>query len=200
MKLNNCYNVKNINGVVEGFKVENNKIICNISASNFKTVMLNLLQKLKMPCFLIIEEPCDELQESKLRKTNRDPFHKNIYYLDNIDKKTMNFLMDKFGDVLINDGLSNFGFGSLTEQMEIYKGKYNSLYVFANDKMIDIFKEVLTKSGINEDKKLTIVNDILNGNNPGACSKYKDKEGLDIFKIINLLKECGLYLESTEEV
>lgn len=52
-------------------------------------------------------------------------FYYDIYYLDGISKKFFKELLDKSGEILLNDGMSSFGLGNFTTNDEIGKYKYN---------------------------------------------------------------------------
>lgn len=198
MKLLPCYRVKGAELINECFAVEGDNIFVNVDADNFLTLFKALSLLIPEPCFFILEVPCDELKEAKLRNTNYDPFHKDVYYLDGIGHSIVESFLKDLDDILINDGLSTFGFSALEDQIEVMKGKYNLVTIYAKDKTPFIKK--LNELGIKQVEKIITVGDIINEANPGYAEKYNGKNGRDVYSLIKMLEEVGLYLDHIDEI
>lgn len=83
-------------------------------------------------CFFILELPSNENDEKNLRKKETDPMHKDIYYIDGLNSNEALLLLMRYGNLLINDGLSRFGFGAQDNTAEIMIGKYNVVTLWSN--------------------------------------------------------------------
>ena len=197
VKLSSCYKVKGAELIKECFAIEGDSIFINADADNYQKIFKALALLIPEPCFFILEVPCDELKEQELRKTNYDPFHKDIYYLDGIGHQVVESFLTDLDDILINDGLSTFGFSALEDQIEIMKGKYNLITVYAKNK--DPFIEKLNELGVEQVKKIITVSDILSESNPGYSEKFEGKNGRNIYSLLKMLKEVGLYLDHTDD-
>ena len=142
--------------------------------------------------------PCDETKEQKLRKTNQVPFHKDVCYIDGLPRDAINDFFEMFGDVLVNDGLSTFGFSSHEVQVEVMKDKYNCLRIYAENK--EPFVRVLEEESVPFVECIVLTSDILAQENPGICERYEDEHGRTVFDIATFLKEkCGLYVDHVDE-
>ena len=86
-------------------------------------------------------------------------------------------MLELFGEILINDGVSAFGFGN--HEAEIGKYKYNMVTVFSDE--VSSLKEIFKRNGIPENSRLLTPWDIINRKNPGECSVFKDSNGKNIY-------------------
>lgn len=148
------------------------------------------------PCFFILEVPCSKEKEDELNKDNADALHNDVYYLDNIDHEFMLSILNDLGDILINDGISSFGFSSLKDQVEIMKCKYNLISIYS--KISDPFVQKLKELGFEEASNIVTAGDLINENNPGICKRYVDAKGKEIFDIVKVLSKVGMYLDQVE--
>lgn len=198
MKLLACYKAKGAELIKECFAIEGDNIFINVDADNYQKIFKALALLIPEPCFFILEVPCDELKEQELRKTNYDPFHKDVYYLDGIGHQVIESFLTDLDDILINDGLSLFGFSALEDQIEIMKGKYNLITIYAKDK--EPFVKKLAELGLEKVERIITVGDILNENNPGYAERYNGKNGRNVNSLIKMLEEAGLYLDHTDDI
>ncbi len=198
MKLLPCYKAKGVELIKECFAIEGDNIFINVDADNYQKIFKALALLIPEPCFFILEVPCDELKEQELRKTNYDPFHKDVYYLDGIGHQVIESFLTDLDDILINDGLSLFGFSAFEDQIEIMKGKYNLITIYAKDK--EPFVKKLAELGLEKVERIITVGDILNENNPGYAERYNGKNGRNVNSLIKMLEEAGLYLDHTDDI
>ena len=175
MKLNAGYKVNGTGLIKESYAIEGETIFIHLEAKHYKDVMLKLCLQLPEPVFFILEIPCDELKEKELRKSNYDPFHKEICYIDGLSHEAIETFFESFGDILVNDGLSTFGFSSHNDQIEVMKDEYNCLRVYASKK--EPFINVLTNNKIPLVDNIVLVSDVLSHENPGYCERYTSKNG-----------------------
>lgn len=198
MKLNAGYKANGAELIKESYAIEGDMILINLDADHYKDVMLELCLKLPEPVFFVFEIPCNELKEKELRKSNSDSFHKEVCYIDGLYNDTIKTFFESFGDVLINDGLSSFGFSSHNYEIEIMKDGYNCLRVYAKNK--NNFINILNENNIPIVENIVLVSDILSSNNPGYCERFTDEDGKTIFDLADFLtKNCGMYIDHIEE-
>lgn len=188
--------IDDITGIHNCYEASGNRIIASISSEKLLNILSDLLRQLTAPIFFFIETPCDEDTEKKLRKKDTDPFHKNVYYLDNCTHKVATAIIKRYGDLLLNDGIVQFGFGSNTESEEIYIMKYNVMSIYAEE--ISKFRKIFDKHNIPYEDNIKTVWDVLSQDNPGTCTLI-EFNGETIFDIVENLKDEGLYFSHQAE-
>ena len=173
------------------YEKNDNSILANISFENLSKIISDLCMNLKEPLFFFLEVPCDEETESKLRKKSDDPYHKDVYYLDNCTLKVILAIIKRYGDLLFNDGLAQFGFASHEDEDEIYVMKYKVLSIYSKD--IYKYTKVFEKCNVPCENKIKTVWDVFSNDNIGTCTSV-EFNGESIFDVIENLSEVGLYL------
>ena len=181
----------------EGFMEGDRRLDAQVSAEHIRTVMENYLAvNLKADLFFFMEVPL-HLDEEKIEKEPEGDKpgiltsqHRMVYYLDHIDAKEGMKILDIFGEVLIDDGLSAFGFG--TKDSEIGKYPYNEMLLQMYEDM-EPWKKVFLLADVPERKELTFADDVFSWKNPGVCERYEDAQGRTVYDVVDALKEAGLY-------
>lgn len=187
----------------EEYEIDENWIYANISAENIRKVIDQFVEIEKGNRFyLFIETPANIADENVIGMDNEGFYqlgskHMDVYYLDNITEEYVVYLLDKFGDILINDGLSHFGILSQSGR-EIGKYKYNVIKAYTRDDLLPLIK-VFNSFEIPETDNLVTAWDYFSQDNPGESELYK-KDGKTIYDIVETLEEIGLYkYEQREE-
>ncbi|MDE5670489.1 MAG: hypothetical protein K2I14_03365 [Eubacterium sp.] len=187
----------------EEYEINGNWIYANISAENIRKVIDKFVEIEKGNKFcLFIETPANIADENVIGMYNEgfyqlDGKHMDVYYLDNIMDEYVIYLLDKFGDILINDGLSHFGVLSQSGR-EIGKYKYNVIKAYTRDDLLPLIK-VFNSFDVLETDNLVTAWDYFSQDNPGESELYK-KDGKTIYDVVDELKEIGLYkYEQREE-
>lgn len=181
----------------EGFTVNENQIAAQVSVEHIRNVMDNYLTLNKeADLFFFMEVPLNIAEEEVIQPATenelgiiRSSRHK-VYYLDGIGSEVCSDILDIFGDVLINDGISAFGFG--TYHSEIGKYKYNQILLYNNGDDID-YRKIFLQANISESKNLISAWDLFTEENPGVSERYEDAQGRTIYDIVDVLKKEGLY-------
>ena len=168
----------------------------NVSADKIENLMRYFCSELAEPCFLIIEVPTNEADEQQLRVDKTAPFHCDVHYCDGLSKKTLFDIIDKYGELLINDGIVCFGFSSHTSHDELYIGKYKIASIFSDDEQR--YAKLMSKMNIPLEDKIKTVWDTFSREMPGS-SKTISVDGKNIYDILGELKEYGLYLAERRE-
>ena len=191
MKLNKCYEFNDSDQIKESYKVNGNNIIINADSDKYFDVMSSLVDILPSPLVMIIEVPFTKQQEEKFKDGS---LHKDVYYMTGLNNDTAKFFMKSFKDILVEDGISNFGFASVKERMEVMKHKYNTLVVIADER--NKFKKVLEDVyHIPYDEKMKTVHNLIDKDHPAKSKMAVDPQGKGIYDLVNFLKDHGLYLD-----
>lgn len=187
----------------EEYEIDENWIYANISAENIRQVIEKFVEIEKGNRFcLFIEKPANITDENVIGMDDEGFYqlgskHMDVYYLDNITDEYVIYLLDKFGDIFINDRLSHFGILSQSGR-EIGKYKYNVIKAYTRDDLLPLIK-VFNSFEIPETDNLVTAWDYFSQDNPGESELYK-KDGKTIYDVVDELKEIGLYkYEQREE-
>lgn len=199
--------VSDITGLREEYQLDDNKLNANVSAENIPRVFESFLNKMREdePLFLFMEVPCkedDEIRLNSLQAEDEQPikkFHRDVYYLDGYSRKDMLiFLKSGVGELLINDGLVFFGFGSLDSTIELGKYKYNVMTGYLHGHEAGFLTDIFDELDIPRVTKIVSAWQLFSDENPGTSRKY-EFEGKDIYVLVDQMKELGLYKAETRE-
>lgn len=191
--------IRNAETLKEGYRVEENWIIANVSQENILKVMYHFLDLYdKDAYFLFLHVPVLEERERNLNKGNIETFHDDVYYLDGCTVDEMKELLFIYGEIFVQDGLSTFGIGNHMKKTEIGKYKYNELHIYAKENQKQYFS-LFDDEGILYDEHLQSPWDLFSKENPGECRLYEDKNGKSIYDVVEELKKKGLYLYEQRE-
>ena len=189
------YEIQDFSSLEECFQVTDDNIVANISSNNLYKIILDMISLLPEPVFFFIEAPCDDDEEKSL-SSNNSTTHKKVYYLDNCNHKVARAIMKRYGELLINDGLVQFGFGSHSSEEEIYIKKYNLFSVYSNN--ISEYAKVFKNNNIKKTTKIKTAWDILSNDNSGTCTMV-EYNGESIYDIIENLADVGMYFSHNAE-
>ena len=193
-KLAEGVSVSNMDGIHECYEILDKEsffsFAINISIEKLEKLLREFCTQLTEPCFFILEIPTNEKNEQELRKNETDPFHADVYYLDGVTTEDLNFIIDTYGDLLINDGMVRFGFASHISNDEIFVGKYKVTYIFTQNRAL--YQSMLHKFDIPFEKSIKTVQSNFTYEQPGQCRCIK-RDGKDIYTLADELKEKGLY-------
>lgn len=174
--------LSDINGVGEFFESIPGGYAVYPSADKMKTLAERFIDKISEPMFFFLELPKED-----------EALKYDVYYLE-CTKPVAKAVLKRYGELLINDGVSRFGFGSHKNDEEIYFSSLQTVYIYT-ERGSD-FKEILRTLGISSDKKLS------------AADKFDPESddiilvelnGETVFDMAENLKSAGLYFGSTVE-
>ena len=185
----------------EGYQImDDNWLVANVDADRIIPVMKSFVDHSNdLLISLFIEVPSN-LEDLKLSKeaTETEPGiieedFVDVYYLDDLDHDTAKQLLDIFGDILVNDGLSCFGLINQDGE-EIGKYKYNALKAYSDAGRICEITTVLDNNSIGESDRLITIGEMITPDHPAISSRYADADGRDIYDVVNTLVEAaGMY-------
>lgn len=189
-------NISSTDGVKSSYvRINDSEITSVISAEKIKAIISKAVKTIKRPYFFL-EVPCTGAQEAELSKKGDSGLHMQLYNLE-VTTDVAEAIIERYGDLLINDGVTNFGFCSLETETEIYVMPFQNI-MFYNENNIQVFESILREENISEnsiDNHITI-DSLLSENNP-ADRILVELDGETVFDIIENLKEVGLTLCDT---
>lgn len=176
----------------EAYEIRNNVICANVNAEKIEELLKDFIAMHKNePLFFILEIPCNANEEEADENGVINEYHKNVYYIDGLSAEQSLAILDIKGELLINDGLSCFGFGGHESQDELMKGNYNVCTMFSkNEQEVRAF---FGKHNIPATDKLITAWDTFDKEHPGMSSSYS-VNGERIEDLVTYFKEWGIYL------
>lgn len=176
----------------EEYMITENCIMANIDANKILKIINDFVDIQKDPLFLIIEVPTNE-KDKGIEGNIIKELHKDVYYLDNMSKPFAKELLKTFGNLFINDGLSQIGIGNHVSNAEIMTDKYNVIEIFNGKDKIDNYEKLMDKYKIKKVEDLVTAWAFFSDSNPGECICV-DEDGKSVYDAIEVLtKESGLY-------
>lgn len=176
----------------EEYMITENCIMANIDANKILKIINDFVDIQKDPLFLIIEVPTNE-KDKGIEGNIIKELHKDVYYLDNMSKPFAKELLKTFGNLFINDGLSQIGIGNHVSNAEIMTDKYNVIEIFNGKDKIDNYEKLMDKYKIKKVEDLVTAWAFFSDSNPGECICV-DEDGKSVYDAIEALtKESGLY-------
>lgn len=190
-----------LSGISEGYSVaETGKgytlLTINVSAERLQETFLGLAEMVSTPGFAVIEIPTDLEKEKKLRKSDKDPLHRDVYYLDGIDFGRLKLLFVKHSWFFLEDGQITFGFGCHKGHDEVFISRYKILNIYADEP--DKYVRALQELGYERREPLKTVWDNFSENNPGS-TEMLTKDGKSIYSLVEELEQEGLYFAEHRE-
>ena len=183
-----------LDGVKTAFSVgEDHTVDSVLSAELIGPLLDKAVKMLPEPHFFFVELPCTEDEEKELRRSKNDPSHYKVYYLDGCTEAVTHAIIKRYGELLINDGLTRFGFGSNSSDEEIYVLEYQQVQVYADDdRFIPLFEEL----GAERVPEVKTVWDNFTSENVGV-SFAVEIEGETTADIPEILRSEGMYYAET---
>ena len=185
---------ENLTGIHSAYKKTENGFSAILSHELFSEILPDLVECLEEKVFFFLEIPCTEEEEKSLRKNKTDPFHLNVYYLDNCTKEVAKAIIKRYGELLCADGLAKYGFGSHKNGEEIYCVSYQEMFVYGGE----AFGKVFEKSGIPCEENYKTLWDNFTEETPGECSGV-ELNGETVYDIPENLKSEGMYKGEVRE-
>ncbi len=193
----------NLDGVHEGYSVRAaegySAFTINVSAENIGKVFQRLSELPREPVFFLIEVGTHRDEETKLRKKDTDPFHKDVYYLDGLARKEALEIFSRYSRLLIDDGGVTFGIashGKKPYQDEVFVGSYKVFEIYSSDPQK--YEAALIDLGFHKEDSLKTVWQTFTRNSPGNRHVLVHAEKT-IWQMIEELKKEGLYLAERRE-
>ena len=157
----------------------------SLSAELIPKAVNAFLESVPEPVFFFIELPEDV-----------DDYA--LYYLDNCTREVAFAVMKRFGELLVQDGVSRFGFGSNKTGDEFYFKDYQEFMLYSQTP--DLYSSALSKLGavMTDDRdKAVFLGDLISKKNEGTLTAV-ELNGETVFDIPEALEEAGMYRSAGE--
>ena len=159
----------------EQYELDGNTITANLSFEKLSDFVHSFYAELDEPLFLAIH-PDAESDE--------------VWYLDGMTKKQLTMILDGYGELLYQDGLSAFAIGSLTTEEELFVQKYKVLSIYRET--AKRFVPRLKKYGMEPTGHLVTAWDTFSEEKPGAAERL-EIAGQTVPDMIKELCKIGMY-------
>lgn len=175
--------------IQEQFQVcEGQSIRANISFEKLKSLLTEFYQSLPEPLFFVLQLPLSIQEE---RQLGHDKIlHQEVCYLDGQTRDQMDSILNTYGQILLEDGISQFAIASHVNHEEIFIQKYKLTDLYSPSPRR--FIPLLQRYGLTETDRLFTVWDTFSQETPGECRRISI-QGLDAYAIAERLKEKGMY-------
>lgn len=166
-----------------------------MSASKIsKMYSVTLLLCMKNLCFSYLKCLLNPIKKKTVSSGVVEEFHKDVYYIDGCSAEECVYLLETYGELLINDGLCSFGFGCHNSGDEIMLGKYNLISIYS--KNLAAFEGFFEAHKIENNDNLVLAGSVISRDNPGT-SKALTVDGLRIYDLPERLNDWNIYLAET---
>jgi hypothetical protein len=176
--------------IEEKYMLDGNWMNFNISFEKLNFLFEDFLKDLCEPLFLFIHLPLLQNEEKELLQKGSNSFHSEVLYLDGQTKNQICEIMQQYGEILLNDGMSQFGIASHKTKDELYIQKYKMVGIYSKE--IDKYINLMDKYKISETDHLITAWNTFSQEHPGECSPATFNEN-NIYDVVELLKEKGMY-------
>ena len=175
--------------IQEQFQVyEGKSIYANISFEKLKHILTEFYHSLPEPLFFVLQLPLLMHEERKMGDSNT--FHQEVCYLDGQTKSQIDDIMEKYGQILLEDGMSRFAVASHVNNEEIFIQKYKLTAFYSS--FPRRFIPFLKRYGLTETDNLITVWNTFSQETPGECRRVSIN-GFDVYDVAEQLKKQGLY-------
>ena len=131
-----------------------------------------------------------ELDEPLFLAVHPDAEADEVWYLDGMTKKQLTMILDGYGELLCQDGLSAFAIGSLTTEEELFVQKYKVLSIYSET--VERFEPLLRQFDVEKPPNLVTAWDTFSEAHPGSAERL-EVSGQTIPDMIRELCRIGMY-------
>ncbi len=177
-QLINGISLSDTRGLGEFYKKADSGFWIYPSAENMCALALSVVKELYEPMFFFLELPC---------RNDEDAF--DLYYLE-CTKPVAEAIIKRYGDLLINDGISRFGFGSHKTGDEIYFHLFQRVFLFTES--TEKYEKILKALEISDDPANTVADNF----DPDMDEVMPvELDGETVYDAVENLKSAGLYFD-----
>ena len=174
----------------EGYEILDGRIVANVNAEKlldaFKFfIVLNRDER----GFFFLELPVNRDEEVPKRPGVVETFHRRVYYIDDLPPEESFAILRRSGDLLINDGISSFGFGFQTRD-EIMLDKYNIVTISSSE--VEKYAEIFLPLEIPRVENLKTAWDTFTQDNSGIAERV-EIDGKTVFDLPEEYRDWGIY-------
>ena len=169
-------------------------LMANVHAEKILEIFQHFIVIHDEPLFFILELPVSIDREKVIAKNIIKESHKDVYYIDGCSREECLALLIRYGDLLINDGLSQFGFGGHKSHDEIMLDSYNVVTIYSKE--LSKFNDFFEPHNIQFVEELVTAWKTFSKTSPGISEIY-ESNGKTVYDLPEELAEWGIYLAET---
>ena len=189
------HQVSLVENLFESFtKLTEHHLMANVHAEKILEVFQHFIVIHDEPLFFILELPVSIDREKVVAKNIIKESHKDVYYIDGCSREECLALLIRYGDLLVNDGLSKFGFGGHQSHDEIMLDSYNVLTIYSKE--LSKFNDFFEPHNIQFVEELVTAWETFSETSPGISESY-ESNGKTVYDLPIELAEWGIYLTET---
>ena len=189
------HQVSLVENLFESFtKLTEHHLMANVHAEKILEVFQHFIVIHDEPLFFILELPVSIDREKVIAKNIIKESHKDVYYIDGCSREECLALLIRYGDLLINDGLSKFGFGGHKSHDEIMLDSYNVVTIYSKE--LSKFNDFFEPHNIQFVEELVTAWKTFSKTSPGISEIY-ESNGKTVYDLPEELAEWGIYLAET---
>ena len=184
-----------VENLFESFtKLTEHHLMANVHSEKILEVFQHFIAIHDEPLFFILELPVSIDREKEIAKNIINELHKDVYYIDNCSREEFLVLLIRYGDLLVNDGLSKFGFGGHKSHDEIMLDSYNVVTIYSKE--LSKFYDFFEPHNIQFVEELVTAWKTFSETSPGISEIY-ESNGKTVYDLPIELAEWGIYLAET---
>ncbi len=168
--------------------------MANVHAEKILEIFQHFIVIHDEPLFFILELPVSIDREKVIAKNIIKESHKDVYYIDGCSREECLALLIRYGDLLVNDGLSKFGFGGHKSHDEIMLDSYNVVTIYSKE--LSKFNDFFEAHNIQFVEELVTAWKTFSKTSPGISEIY-ESNGKTVYDLPEELAEWGIYLAET---
>lgn len=198
-KLAAGYKLNDMTGLEEGYhRYEGTSVIeANVSVEKIRDVLEHFIAIHDEKLFLILCLPVTgDREEPDETGIVVSATHHDVYYLDGCSREECIMILEKYGELLINDGMCHFGFGGHQSHDEIIVDKYNIVGI--NSPNLEEFDGFFEAHDIIFKDTFVTAWELISKDNPGISEKIV-VDGMTVYDLPEILKDQGMYYAETRE-
>ena len=189
------HQVSLVENLFESFtKLTEHHLMANVHAEKILEVFQHFIVIHDEPLFFILELPVSIDREKVIAKNIIKESHKDVYYIDGCSREECLALLIRYGDLLVNDGLSKFGFGGHKSHDEIMLDSYNVVTIYSKE--LSKFNDFFEAHNIQFVEELVTAWKTFSKTSPGISEIY-ESNGKTVYDLPEELAEWGIYLAET---
>ena len=189
------HQVSLVENLFESFtKLTEHHLMANVHAEKILEIFQHFIVIHDEPLFFILELPVSIDREKVIAKNIIKESHKDVYYIDGCSREECLALLIRYGDLLVNDGLSKFGFGGHKSHDEIMLDSYNVVTIYSKE--LSKFNDFFEPHNIQFVEELVTAWKTFSKTSPGISEIY-ESNGKTAYDLPTELAEWGIYLAET---
>ena len=189
------HRVSLVENLFESFtKLTEHYLMANVHAEKILEAFQHFIAIHDEPLFFILELPVSIDREKVIAKNIIKESHKDVYYIDGCSREECLALLIRYGDLLVNDGLSKFGFGGHKSHDEIMLDSYNVVIIYSKE--LSKYNDFFEPHNIQFVEELVTAWKTFSKTSPGISEIYESNRKT-VYDLPTELAEWGIYLAET---